>query len=191
MEKESPDNLLIEQFKNGDTGAFEEIVRRYREKACGLAYNLTGSREDAEDISQEAFAIVYRKITAFRGEASFRTWFYRIVVNLCNSHLRRRKWIKMIGFGLGNEDTAVINEISIKANTGAGITAENIKLKRAIDDAVKALSRQQREVFVMRHFHEMKLGEIARCLNCAEGTVKAHLFRAIRNLQERLKDFAD
>ena len=97
----------------------------------------------------------------------------------------------MIGFGLGDEDSAVINEISINSNTGDGIISENIKLKKAIDDAVKALPLQQREVFVMRHFHEMKLGEIARCLNCAEGTVKSHLFRAVRNLQERLKDFAD
>lgn len=190
----SADNLLIEQFRSGDNRAFEEIVKRYRDKAYGLAYHLLGNREDAEDISQEAFVIVYRKISGFRGESSFQTWFYRIVVNLCHSHLRRRRWKNMIGYGSGNEkgdEKAIIDEMSIRT-TANDVSAEmdNIKFKNAVENAIKTLPSQQREVFVMKHFHGMKISEIAVCLKCAEGTIKSHLFRAIKNLQEILRDFA-
>lgn len=191
----SADNLLIEQFRSGDNRAFEEIVRRYRDKAHGLAYQLLGNREDAEDILQEAFVIVYRKISGFRGESSFQTWFYRIVVNLCHSHLRRRRWKKMIGYGSGNEkgdEKAIIDEMSISRTTANDVSAEmdNVKFKNAVENAIWSLPVQQREVFVMKHFHGMKISEIAVCLKCAEGTIKSHLFRATKNLQEILRDFA-
>jgi len=189
----SADNLLIEQFRSGDNRAFEEIVRRYRDKAHGLAYHLLGNREDAEDISQEAFVIVYRKISGFRGESSFQTWFYRIVVNLCHSHLRRRRWKNMIGYGSGNEkgdEKAIIDEMSLRT-MAKDVSAEmdKVKLKNAVENAIRSLPAQQREVFVMKHFHGMKISEIAECLKCAEGTIKSHLFRAIKNLQEILRDF--
>ncbi|HAG51057.1 MAG: hypothetical protein A2X87_06380 [Deltaproteobacteria bacterium GWC2_42_51] len=189
----SADNLLIEQFRSGDNRAFEEIVRRYRDKAHGLAYHLLGNREDAEDISQEAFVIVYKKVSGFRGESSFKTWFYRIVVNLCHSHLRRRRWKNMIGYGSGNEkgdEKAIIDEMSLRT-MAKDVSAEmdKVKLKNAVENAIRSLPAQQREVFVMKHFHGMKISEIAECLKCAEGTIKSHLFRAIKNLQEILRDF--
>jgi|SRR3989338_5366057 len=189
----SADNLLIEQFRSGDNRAFEEIVRRYRDKAHGLAYHLLGNREDAEDISQEAFVIVYKKVSGSRGESSFKTWFYRIVVNLCHSHLRRRRWKNMIGYGSGNEkgdEKAIIDEMSLRT-MAKDVSAEmdKVKLKNAVENAIRSLPAQQREVFVMKHFHGMKISEIAECLKCAEGTIKSHLFRAIKNLQEILRDF--
>jgi RNA polymerase sigma-70 factor (ECF subfamily) len=188
-------NLLIDKFKNGSTEAFEEIVRQYREKAYSLAYHFIGNREDAEDISQDAFVIVYKKASEFRGESSFQTWFYKIIVNLCRNHLRRRRWKKVIGLDSREnkmDEKMLIDEISAKADTcDVKYSLENMELKQAIEDAIKMLPAQQKEVFIMKHFQEMKISEIAKCLQCAEGTVKSHLFRAVKNLQDMLKGFVN
>ena len=83
------DRELIERLKAGETEAFRELVEQYKKQAYCVAYDLMGTHEDAEDISQEAFIKVYRSIRSFRGEAQFSTWLYRIVVNLCISEKRK------------------------------------------------------------------------------------------------------
>lgn len=99
----------------------------------------------------------------------------------------------MIGYGSGNEkgdEKAIIDEMSLRT-MAKDVSAEmdKVKLKNAVENAIRSLPAQQREVFVMKHFHGMKISEIAECLKCAEGTIKSHLFRAIKNLQEILRDF--
>src|SRR5881275_602574 len=93
------DTDLIRQAQRGDRAAFEALVRRYDQAVLKLAFHLTGSEHDAQDIYQEAFLKAYRHVGNFRFECSFYTWIYRIVTNLCLDHLRRRNTRK--------EDSAV------------------------------------------------------------------------------------
>jgi len=187
MIRDDPDGLLVERLKGGDDTAFGELLERYRRKAISMAYHMVGNLEDAEDISQEAFVLVYTKVKGFRGESSFRTWFYKVIVNLCRSHNRRRRLLKMLT--LGSEGKSQGSSEIEMSQTEAGMEDEKGELKRAIGEAIHSLPARQREVFVMKHLQGMKIHEIAMSLNCAEGTVKAHLFRAVKELQKGLKDY--
>ena len=84
------DSALIRQAQQGDTAAFEELVRQYDRAVLRLAIHLTGSPEDGQDIYQEAFLRAYINLARFRFECSFYTWIYRIVTNLCLDHLRKK-----------------------------------------------------------------------------------------------------
>src|ERR1700680_1530806 len=84
------DSVLIRQAQQGDTAAFEELVRQYDRAVLRLAIHLTGSPEDGQDIYQEAFLRAYINLARFRFECSFYTWIYRIVTNLCLDHLRKK-----------------------------------------------------------------------------------------------------
>src|ERR1700681_2133812 len=84
------DSVLIRQAQQGNTAAFEELVRQYDRAVLRLAVHLTGSQEDGQDMYQEAFLRAYINLGRFRFECSFYTWIYRIVTNLCLDHLRKR-----------------------------------------------------------------------------------------------------
>src|SRR5256884_8477450 len=85
------DSMLIRRAQQGDTAAFEELVRLYGRSVLRLAVHLTGSQEDGQDIYQEAFLRAYINLARFRFECSFYTWIYRIVTNLCLDHLRKKR----------------------------------------------------------------------------------------------------
>lgn len=182
------DEELVNRFKLNDENAFNELIDRHKKMAFSLAYNMTGSIEDAEDISQEAFAIVYAQIAKFRGESSFKTWFYRIVLNLCRRYYRKNQLISIIPLHFLDKEREE-KEIDIKVDSTPESELSAKQIGKSIMTAITKLPIKQREVFVMKHLKGMKISEIAEILGCAEGTVKTHLFRAIQNLQERLKGF--
>lgn len=187
------DEILVQRLKKGETIAFDVLVERYKKKAYFLAYRLVSNKEDAEDLSQEAFVRVYKNISKFRGDASFQTWFIRILINLCRTHLRKRYILGMF-IGKKREISYENNEEKdqqiVDTDTG-GNPEENssrIDLRVSIEEAVNRLSRQQKEVFLLKHYQGLKIEEISNVLGCATGTVKTHLFRAVNILQKELKD---
>jgi RNA polymerase sigma-70 factor (ECF subfamily) len=187
MQKDMNNDIeLVDRIKAGDEGAFNELIERYKRMGFSLAYNMTGSVEDAEDISQEAFAIVYAQVSKFRGESSFKTWFYRIVLNLCRRDYRKKRLASLISLNfIDREGEEREMEITVENNPETELSSRQIG--RSIISAVRRLPLKQREVFVMKHFRGMKIKEISEVMECAEGTVKAHLFRAVKALQGRLK----
>lgn len=146
---------------------------------------MTGNPEDAEDISQEAFVIVYSKINTFREESSFKTWFFKIILNLCRRYYRRKKLRSLISFDIINKHG---DDQLEKAGTETDPERElsSRQTGRAIFSALRKLPAKQREVFTMKHLRGMKINEISEVLDCKEGTVKSHLFRAVKKLQESL-----
>lgn len=182
MERYDPENNLIERIKEGDERAFEELVDRYKGMGFSLAYRFLGNPEDARDVSQEAFAQVYLHIKGFRGDSTFKTWFYRIIINLCRRTATGRQ--KRAEQSL---DPYIEKEMEPQAREDVEEEVRQKELKMAVEEAVRGLPVRQREVFVMKHMEGMKISEIGEVLNCAEGTVKIHLFRAVKALQERLK----
>lgn len=192
---EATDDILIARFKNDDIEAFNELVNRYKKKVYYLAYNMVSNHSDAEDISQEAFVRVYKNIDHFKGKSSFQTWFYSIIINLCRSHLRHRYIVSKFSFHFKEKDelsdepektleTAIEDTYWQSNPVKATINQE---LNTAINKAVESLPKQQKEVFILKHWQGLKISEIADILKCAEGTVKANLFKGINNLRKKLK----
>lgn len=172
-------SILIERFKNGEINAFDEIVRRHQKQVYNLAYNLTQNCEDAYDISQEVFIKVYRSLRKIRKISAFNLWLKRVTINACTDYLRQKPNERTL------EDTLYIDKYYKNEDIPDGLV-ETLELNLVISKAVNRLPKRQRRVFILRHYNDMSLKEIAEILNCSLGTVKAHLFRAKNRLKNIL-----
>ncbi len=181
------DEDLALALKGGNEAAFEEIVRRYQGRVYAVAYRITTNREDALDVTQEALLKVYQKIDSWQPTGGFLPWMLRLTSNQAIDHLRRvkRKRHQELDESALNE-YALDNEESGEENTAKAVWAREIAER--VDEALVVLSPTQRAVFVMRHYEGLAISDIAESLNCTVGSVKVHLFRAMRKLQKALKD---
>ncbi|HIJ74076.1 MAG TPA: sigma-70 family RNA polymerase sigma factor [Candidatus Hydrogenedentes bacterium] len=190
-ERESRDvDELALAFRDGDERAFDELVRRLEGKVFAVAYRMTSNREDALDVAQETFLKVYRKIHTWRPTGGFVPWVMRLAANQSIDLLRRNKRRRSEAFneayvpervGAAVEPTSMDTERRVRAN----------EIDARIQAALPCLSASQRAVFVLRHYDGMHLAEIAHVLGCTVGSVKVHLFRALRKLQQELGDLHD
>jgi RNA polymerase sigma-70 factor (ECF subfamily) len=141
--------------------------------------------EDARDIYQEAFLRIYRGLPGFKGKSLFSTWLYRVVTNVCLSYRRKSRKMGYVSFERDEFGQAVA------ASATSGETPEKdyqgTEISTHVNNALATLPAQQRLVFVLRHYQDLKLSEIAVTMNCAEGTVKRYLFEATRKLREQLR----
>ncbi len=178
------DRLLIDRAKSGELDAFRELVERSRLDVYRLAYDLTGNRHDAEDLSQDVFLKAYRSIGSFRGDSKWSTWLYRITVNTCLDR-RRKKSEQMMDYrdDIGTDEPA---EGETMPNPSPDRIAESSMIQKRIEAALDALTPRERSVFVLRHYHDLSLKEIARSMGVSEGSVKSFLFRALQRLRKEL-----
>ena len=190
---------LVRRAQNDDSWAIEQLVLRYQKKVYQIAYQmLDGDEQEAQDRTQDAFLKAFRKIKQFKGEASFYTWLYRIVVNTClDARRRRRRW-KEIFFPWRLEKhkdetaPASLEEYPDK-NTHSNplSTVRKRQLENDVKQAMNTLSERQRSIFQLKIFHEMSIPEIAQMMSLAEGTVKTHLFRATQVIRKNLRGWTD
>lgn len=180
---------LIKRAQEGDAAAFEALVLMYDRDVLKLAFRMVNNLEDARDIYQDVFLLVYRKLSSFRFESEFYTWLYRIVINQC---INFRKWRRRRKMAPLDMQEAPVGG-SPETVAAVGRNPEDSILDREagdlIEQALSQLSEKQRAVFVLRHFHDQKLQDIAHSLGCAEGTVKNYLFRATQKMQDLLRDY--
>ena len=144
--------------------------------ALRLAYLLTGDRELAEDIAQEAFVRVARRLSGLRDTDSFRWYLRRTVVNLVNSQLRRRRVERA-------HMKTLVNSASASA---AGVSTPDLVTKQAVRDAIEQLPGRQRAVVVLRYYEDLTDQQIASVLGCPVGSVKSALHRAAAILRQHL-----
>jgi len=192
------DTQLIWRAKGGDRRAGDELFGRYYQMAYGLAYTMcSGDREEAKDVVQDAFIKVFRNLKSFKEDASFYTWLYRIVVNTCLDRRRgQSRWKKLFSTwpllrsrdGLADEPYEVEDP---KEESNPLHKLENKETGKRIERAIMALPENQRIAFHLKVVEGLKIREIAEIMGSAEGTVKTHIFRAMRNLQESLKELGD
>lgn len=177
--------VLIEALKKGERASFDRIVDMYQEKGINIAYNMLGNLEDAKDVLQDAFVKIYTGIKNFRGQSKFSTWFYRIVVNCSLDFLRRRKRAnKIFVQGIIDEEGAQ-PEVPDLHYDPAKIIMDN-ELSRKLDECIESLPEKQRTCFILKHREGLTSSQIAEILKCRYATVKVHLFRAVRALQDKL-----
>ena len=186
------DTELIREAQRGNRAAFEELVRQYDSAVLRLAYHLTRSEQDAQDIYQEAFLKAYRNIGNFRFECSFYTWIYRIVTNLCLDLLRKRQVRKEDSGITTDSEGGTYDLLDQVADQRSGASPERDLMRRElgarIAKALKKLTPRERMVFEMKHYQGLKLRTIGEILNTTEETAKNTLFRGTQKLRAALKD---
>ena len=157
------DEDLVRRFVSDGLGdAVDVLLRRHQDRVLGLAYRILGNRADALDASQEVFVAVFRKAASFRHQAAFTTWLYRLTVNACNDHARRRSRLPQPA------------EAVDVASPDAIARADD---RIAIAGAIARLPFEQRTAVVMRDLLGLSYEEIAGATGSAVGTVKSRISR--------------
>jgi len=175
---------LVERLRKGDGRALDELFRRHRDTAYGIAYRLVGSREDALDVVQEAFIHVMRGIQTFRGQSSFRTWLYRIVTHAA---LDYRRWRSLRTSETLDVETMVEPTASGPSQRTPQEEAAARDLRQAIDKALMNISEKNRAALVLFAIEGMSYKEIADVLSISVGTVMSRIFNARQRLRELLE----
>ena len=187
------DTLLIRQAQQGNTAAFEELVRQYDRAVLRLAVHLTGSQEDGQDIYQEVFLRAYVNLARFRFECSFYTWIYRIVTNLCLDYLRKKNSRGLDVTTTVSPDGQEGEVLNRMPDHRPGASPERSlvgrELRRCIHRALGRLSPRERMIFELKHYHGLRLRTVAGILNTTEGTIKNTLYRATQKLRTQLAEF--
>jgi RNA polymerase sigma-70 factor (ECF subfamily) len=182
------DNELVAKARRGDDAAFCELVRRHQQKALAVAVGIVRDPDDARDLCQEAFLRAHRGLADFDGQAQFSTWLYRIVVNQCIDHLRRRRPDRVeLDEAIGESDLSELPPPS-KGFDPARVLARR-ELGQRIADALDHLSPAHRTVLVLREVQGLSYKEIADAMRCSIGTVMSRLFHARRKAQQLLADY--
>ena len=170
------DKHIVAQARRGDLSAFEELVTRYEKRVYAIALRSSGSSEDAADITQEVFLKAWRSMESFRGDSGFSTWLFRITMNMCVDHARRRQTQPQTQpLVQGEEDDE--RPIPDTAPTPEE-HLENSELGRELAAALDEVSDEHRRIVLLRDVSGMSYTEIAEVLEISEGTVKSRLSRA-------------
>lgn len=182
------EKALISRVKEGERAAFDELVKSHRNKGFAIAYSMVGNPEDAKDVLQEAFIRVYLNIKSFREQSKFSTWFYRVVVNCALDFLRRRKSMyKIFTQPIVDEEGNEKEAPDIRYEPSKIVLTQ--ELSQRLDDCIDELPKMQKACFVLKHQDGFANQEIAEILGCSLSTVKVHLFRAVRALQDKLSAY--
>jgi len=184
---EPKDLELVSRHRDGDQRAFEVLVKRYQRKVYSLAYGIVHNPEDAMDVSQEAFVKVHRYLDKFEGSASFYTWLYRIVVNLCIDHLRRAGRAHSVEYDDAIDRSqgvlAATDIVPSRQGTDPQQMLGNKETLGHINDGLALLSPNHRAVIVMRELEGLSYNEMAEIMECSKGTIMSRLFHARKRLQ--------
>lgn len=182
---------LLQRAREGDGLSFEQLVASHAPRLLGLARRLVGNHDQAEDVVQEAFLRLHRSLASFRGDSSIGTWLYRTVTHLAIDHLRREKLRQRIFFfRASNDDPDPLSSAADSRPRPDHALAAG-ELNRALEQALNRLSPRQRSIFILRHHEGLSIREVAETLGLEEGTVKAHLHRAVTALRLVLKPFRE
>lgn len=185
------DYTLIRLVLEGNTSAFDVIVRRYNTKVYSLAYRLLNSVEDAEDVAQDTFSQAFKGLGSFRGTSKFYTWLFRITYNLAISQRRKRKPALSL-----NSQTDSQGEITLPSDDASPMkNMEDEEGKTLMDKALGLLSLDHRAGLVLKEIEGFSYEEIALSLGVPVGTVRSRLHRArleLRAILEKIdKERAD
>lgn len=180
------DDELIKRIQLGDMDAFEQLVTQYEKKVYSIAYRLVGNHEDASDLAQEAFIKVFKSIKNFRGDASFSTWLYHVVSNVCRDYLRKNKLkTSSLDEPVVFEGECLERQI-IDSSLGPNQIAEQKELQAYVQKLILQLPDDYRLVLVLREYMDFSYEEIAKEMNITMGTVKSRLNRARNMLKDKL-----
>jgi RNA polymerase sigma-70 factor (ECF subfamily) len=182
VEEREEDDRAVRAILAGDTEAFDALARAYRGRLLGICFRYTGNRDDADDVVQDVLLRAYRGLSGFRGEASFRTWLFRIAVNACLNWTAGRRW-------RGAPDSELSALVDPKPSPAERLAQK--EKENAVRRAVAGLPERQRITLLLRVYEDLSHKEIAEVMGCSVGTVKANFFFALKNLRKQFENRDD
>jgi RNA polymerase sigma-70 factor (ECF subfamily) len=180
---------LLTAVKAGDATAYRGIVEKYQNRVYALVYGMVRNREDARDLTQDAFVKAYNNLETFRLESSFYTWLYRIAMNLAIDFIRKRQRQGTTSFDetiASREDGGGVSEIHHADDPRR--TLERKRLYERIMDSLDKLPADQKQVILLRELEGLSYKEISDIMDIPEGTVMSRLFYARKKLQKLLAE---
>lgn len=174
------DNELIQNVLNGNQRDFERLVEKYQSTVFRIAIGLLHNKEDAEEIVQDVFINVYKSLSSFDAKAAFSTWLYRVTVNASLNVLRKKKrqklWVEL-------SDILQLRSKEKQADTLLTEQSDNALIYQAMNE----LPAMQRVAFVLSKYEELPQARVAEILHISTGAVEQLIYRAKRDLQQKLK----
>ncbi len=182
---------IVRQVQAGDVAAFDRLITKYRERVYGIVYNMTSNREDAADLTQDAFIKAFQSIHRFGGQSSFFTWLYRIAVNSTLSHLRKTRLRSFFSLESIDSEEPISKEIiaALTDKTGAERDTFVRELQEKLNDAMLKLSIKHRTVVTLFEIEGLSHQEIAEVMECSVGTVRSRLHYAKQLLQAEMQPY--
>ncbi len=181
---------LIAEVRAGRTEAFEHFVHRYQRKITRVAFRMLRDLGEADCAAQESFLRAYRSLGEFREGSSFETWLTRICINWCKDRLKRRRLILYFHqTPREDEEEAGPRDVTPHPDPSPERRALSREIRERLRESIGHLSARQKSIFVLKHFEELSIPEIAEITGLDTGTVKSHLFRAARKIRARLQAF--
>jgi RNA polymerase sigma-70 factor (ECF subfamily) len=177
---EVDDRSLVQTIREGDTDAFETLVRRKTSKVYALCYRIIGNAEDAKDISQLVFLKLWENLEKYDPAYAFDTWLYRMVTNVAIDFMRNKQ----------SRDNAVNSNLRLvktAADPEQTVVMQRKEVENVFNEISTVLSPKQKTIFIMNQMEDLPSAEIARILGCRESTVRNHLFNARKLMQVQLQ----
>lgn len=184
------DKELIARIEKGNEEAFETLITRYESRVFNLAMRFTRNQEDAEEVIQDVFTTIYRKLDSFQGKSAFSSWLYRIVVNASFMKLRKRKTQQTVSVeDLTPQVREQVYESDVFIDRRSDTLAYNREIRETLFDAIAKLPEQYRAVFVLRDIDGLSNQEVAEILELSIPAVKSRLHRSRLMLRRKLKRY--
>jgi RNA polymerase sigma-70 factor, ECF subfamily len=190
------DLTLVKRVRGGDQRAFKLLVERYQRKVYAVALGMLKDKEEARDVSQEAFVKVYKYLDHFKGDSSFYTWLYRITINICIDVVRRKG---TAGGDMEVFDESIASDLA-QARIGAlgsrlGTNPQKSALRRElaekIQEALAVVPEKHRAILLLREVEGMSYEDLSRTLDIPKGTVMSRLFHARAKVQKILSEYLE
>lgn len=187
------DSDLIIRAQNGDAMAFEELVYRYDKNVLSIALKYTNNEDEAKDIYQDVFIRVFKGLKNFQFKSEFSTWIYRITTNVCLTFKTNSKKHSFVPIENDKDDDEDNFESVILSTGEEESNPDNIaaygQLENHLNELLEQLPPKQKLCFVLKHYEGYKIREIAKLLECQDGTVKKYLFEATHKLRSKLVQY--
>jgi RNA polymerase sigma-70 factor (ECF subfamily) len=177
---ELDDRQLVQTIRQGDSDAFEQLIRRKTSKVYALCYRVIGNAEDAKDISQLVFIKLWENLEKYDPQYAFDTWLYRMVTNVAIDFMRNKQ----------SRDNAVNSNLRLvktSADAEQAVAVQRKEIETVFMEVSAVLSPKQKTIFVMNQMDDLPSSEIAKILGCRESTVRNHLFNARKLMQVQLQ----
>lgn len=179
---------LVRRAQQGDEAAFEDLVRRHSVRVASIIRGLLRNSNDAEDVAQQVFTKVYFALPRFDFRSSVGTWIYKIAVNECYDHMRKRRVRRaLLHADLSEEEAAMLDNLDVEGRAGAAGLDRRIEMKELADKVLALVPMDYRILLVLKEIEGYSVQEMAAILDLNENTVKVRLFRARQALQARIR----
>lgn len=187
-----PDVRLMLEVRSDEPGAFERLVRKYQNRLLTILTHLVGSREEAEDLTQDVFLRIYKARKGYKPRAKFSTWLFTIANNLALNHMRTKGRRPTVSLGTNDESGSLGGVSMVQAVARDGTPSaqmRQVELAQVVQHAVNTLGEDQRLAILLSKFEEMSYAEIGEIMTKSEAAVKSLLARARMNLRDQLEPY--